>query len=113
MRWRMSSGSAARRASADHLSERKLGLLDQFHGQPTGQFSADEHLAGRNPSRGVELCAIVETMYSLYAMHRALGASSCALMDRAERIAYSALPAALTADSKYPTDPPLWLISWA
>jgi hypothetical protein len=30
-----------------------------------GQFSADEHLGGRNPNRGVELCAIVETVSGL------------------------------------------------
>eukprot|EP00913_Durusdinium_trenchii_P028940 g27135.t1 len=39
--------------------------LQRFHGQPHGAFSADEHLAGTNPSRGTELCAVVEAMWSL------------------------------------------------
>ena len=79
-----------------NLSWTKLGLLDRYHGQPTGMFAADEHLAGRNPSRGTELCSIVETIYSLNVMSQVQG--SVAFIDRAERIAFNALPAALTAD---------------
>lgn len=91
VRWRMTGRD-------DHweLSYLKLGLLDQYHGQPTGGFSADEFLAGRHPSRGVELCTIVETLYSLNVMHRIQG--DVAFADRAERIAFNSLPAALTAD---------------
>ena len=39
--------------------------LDAYHGLPNGMFSADEHIAGPDPSQGVELCAVVESMYSL------------------------------------------------
>lgn len=42
-------------------------------GQPTGMFAADEHLGGRNPSRGTELCTIVEVMYSLGLLHQIEG----------------------------------------
>lgn len=76
--------------------ERQLAALDTYHGMPTGMFSADEHLAGRNPSQGVELCAVVESMFSLEQVIAILG--DAPLGDRLEKIAYNALPAALTHD---------------
>jgi len=76
--------------------ERQLAALDMYHGMPMGMFSADEHLAGRNPSQGVELCTVVETMFSLEQTVAILGNAS--LGDRLERIAYNALPAAVTDD---------------
>jgi hypothetical protein len=91
VRWRMDGDKRNLQ-----LSYTKVSQLERFHGQPTGQFSADEHLGGRNPNRGVELCAIVETVYSLNVMLRVQG--DVAFADRAERIMYNALPAALTAD---------------
>jgi uncharacterized protein len=60
-------------------------------------FSADEHLAGRNPSQGIELCAVVETMFSLEQGLAILGEP--ALGDRLEKIAYNTLPGAITADA--------------
>jgi hypothetical protein len=77
-------------------SLRRLALLDQYHGQPTGAFSADEHLAGRGANRGVETCTVVEWMLSLAVMHETHGDASFA--ERAERLAYNALPASLTKD---------------
>ena len=91
VRWRMTG------APEDiELDARKVELLDRYQGQPTGQFSADEDFAGREARRGVELCTIVETMYSLGSM----GQRNADVMyiDRLERIALNALPAALTAD---------------
>jgi hypothetical protein len=76
--------------------ERQLSTLDMYHGMPTGMFSADEHFAGKNPSQGVELCAVVENMFSLEHAIAILG--TAALGDRLEKIAYNALPAALTDD---------------
>ena len=38
--------------------------LDKYHGQASGVFGCDEHLAGTMPSRGTELCTVVETMFS-------------------------------------------------
>ncbi len=75
---------------------RMLESLDQFHGQPEGIFGADEHYAGRDPSQGTELCAVVEAMFSLENDLSILG--DPALGDRLERIAYNALPGTLTAD---------------
>ena len=73
-----------------------LGLLDEFHGLPNGMFSGDEHLAGKNPSQGVETCAVVETMFSLEQLVAVTGNPSFA--DRLEKIAFNALPGAFNAD---------------
>ena len=90
VRWRMT-----REQRDAELDELKISTLERFHGQPTGQFSADECLAGREAARGVELCTIVETMYSLGIMGQN---GSVSRVDRLERIALNSLPAALTAD---------------
>jgi hypothetical protein len=76
---------------------RQLQTLDRFHGIPNGMFSADEHFAGRNPAQGIELCAVVEMMFSLQQGIAILGNPS--LADRLEQIAYNALPGATTADA--------------
>ncbi|PPQ76173.1 hypothetical protein CVT24_006599 [Panaeolus cyanescens] len=80
----------------------RIDLLYTYHGQASGTFAADEHLAGLNPSRGTELCAVVEQIFSLATIYSILGNNSIA--DRAERIAYNALPAAILPDwsGKYP-----------
>jgi uncharacterized protein len=75
---------------------RQLRVLDQYHGIPNGMFSGDEHYAGRNPSQGIELCAVVETMFSLEQGLGILGEAQ--LGDRLEQIAYNTLPGAITAD---------------
>ncbi|GAC1647703.1 MAG: glycoside hydrolase family 127 protein [Acidobacteriaceae bacterium] len=74
----------------------QLALLDRYHGHPNGMFSCDEHFAGTDPSQGSELCSVVEAMYSLEYAIGVLGDS--ALGDRLERLAFNALPAALTDD---------------
>jgi hypothetical protein len=86
------SGSEADR----HGVFQQLEMLDQFHGLPNGMFSADEHLAGRNPSQGIELCAVVEQMFSLEQSLAILGRAE--LGDRLEKIAFNALPGTLTDD---------------
>ena len=73
-----------------------LDLLDRYHGQPTGMFSCDEHLAGRSPSQGTELCSVVEAMYSLEVMSAVTG--DARLGDRLEKLAYNALPATFKKD---------------
>ena len=94
VRWRMT-----RQQRDAELDDLKVSTLERFHGQPTGQFSADECLAGREAARGVELCTIVETMYSLGIMGQN---GSVSRIDRLERIALNSLPAALTADVSAP-----------
>jgi hypothetical protein len=75
---------------------RMLDLLDQYHGQATGVFTCDEHLAGTSPSQGTELCTVVEAMYSLEVLTATLTDSR--LGDRLEKLAFNALPATFTKD---------------
>ena len=39
-------------------------LLFEYHGRPSGIYGADEYLAGKEATRGTELCTVVETMFS-------------------------------------------------
>jgi hypothetical protein len=40
-----------------------MDALLRHHGNALGIFSSDEHLDGVGPRQGVELCAIVESMF--------------------------------------------------
>ena len=73
-----------------------LEILDRYHGQPTGIFTCDEHLAGRSPSQGTELCTVVEAMYSLEVAAAIIG--DARLGDRLEMLAFNALPATFKKD---------------
>lgn len=75
---------------------RALEMLDTYHGQATGIFTGDEHYAGKDPSQGTELCAVVEMMFSLEELLSLLGDPDFA--DRLEKIAYNALPGTFTPD---------------
>jgi hypothetical protein len=88
---RVSGSSSDRRAVLKMISE-----LDRYHGLPNGMFSCDEHLAGRNPSQGSELCSVVEYMFSLEQSLAILGEAS--LGDRLEKLAFNALPGSMTDD---------------
>lgn len=77
-------------------SRRIVEILDRFHGQATGMFSGDEHLAGRSPSQGTELCAVVEYMYSMEWLMSLTGRMEYA--DRLESVAFNALPATFKPD---------------
>ena len=73
-----------------------LEILDRYHGQATGIFTCDEHLAGRSPSQGTELCTVVEAMYSLEVAAAIIG--DARLGDRLEMLAFNALPATFKKD---------------
>ena len=90
--WWLLSGNQSDRSALHH----QLAMLDKWHGEPNGMFSADEHFAGTDPSQGTELCAVVEAMFSLEQSFAILGEP--ALADRLERIAYNALPGTFTDD---------------
>ena len=89
--WRL-----ARSESERALPARMLRILDRYHGQATGMFTGDECLSGRNPIQGTELCAVVETLYSLEWLAALTG--DAAWGDRLEQLAFNALPATFAPD---------------
>jgi DUF1680 family protein len=90
--WYQLTHNAADRQAAEHMIE----TLDRYHGQVTGVFSGDEVLAGKNPSQGTELCAVVEYMFALETLLAITG--EAAFADRLERIAFNTLPATFKPD---------------
>ncbi|MEO7716984.1 MAG: beta-L-arabinofuranosidase domain-containing protein [Capsulimonas sp.] len=94
------SGAVWSRQSGDTANAREaiqaIETLDRYHGQVHGAFSCDEHLAGRDPAQGAETCMVTEYLFTLEQMLAITGEAS--LGDRIERIAYNALPAAMTKD---------------
>ena len=90
--WWLLSGNETDRSAARKMLEE----LDRYHGLPNGMFSCDEHLDGRDPSQGSELCSVVESMFSL---EQALAVTGDPWFgDRLERLAYNALPGTFTDD---------------
>ncbi len=77
-----------------------ISNLDKYHGQITGVFSGDEHLTGKNPSQGTELCSVVEYMFSLETSIPIIGsnADGVLLINRLEKICFNALPATFLPD---------------
>jgi hypothetical protein len=73
-----------------------IAKQDLYHGQATGIFSGDECFAGKNPSQGTELCAVVEYQFSLEILLSVLG--DPAFGDRLEKVTYNALPATFSPD---------------
>ncbi len=66
------------------------------HEQPGGMISANEFLSGRDPLQGYEICVISDFLWTLGYFLMARGKAEYA--DRMERIAYNALPGAVTRD---------------
>ena len=73
-----------------------LKTLMKYHGNVMGTFNADECFAGQRPEQGSELCLIVELMYSLEVLSKISGKDK--YFDQLERLAFNALPNALTSD---------------
>ncbi|MEZ4700429.1 MAG: glycoside hydrolase family 127 protein [Rhodothermales bacterium] len=71
------------------------GLMEK-HGQASGMFSGDELIHGTEPTRGTELCAVVELMFSLETLMAITG--DVDYIDRLEKIAYNALPTQVNDD---------------
>ena len=79
----------------EEASVRRMHNLDTIYGLPTGMFNGDEYLptpATRSPSRGIELCGVVEAMFS-YTVLYSVFPQHIEFADRTELIAYNALPA--------------------
>jgi hypothetical protein len=77
-------------------SLRALEALDRHHGQAAGRFSCDEMVSGRRPTRGTELCTVIELAYSLEKMVEILGEPT--LADQLETLVYNAIPGTMTPD---------------
>ncbi len=69
---------------------------DLNHGQAAGRFSGDEHLSGKSPVQGSELCSVVEYMFSLEELYAIIGDNR--LADKLELLTYNALPGTTTPD---------------
>ena len=82
--------------TGNESSWRRDSVLMQWHGAPSGNFLADECLAGSMPSKGAETCLVVEQLFSLNIVHETQGDAFFA--ERAEQIAYNALPSTTTKD---------------
>lgn len=72
--------------------------LMKHHGVAIGMFTGDEHLAGPSPAQGTELCAVAELMFTLETLLWTSGDPFAG--DVLEKLAFNALPAAMTADRK-------------
>jgi DUF1680 family protein len=90
--WFLVSGDESDRTAIYRAFE----MLDRHHPMANGMFTATEHYAGPDPSQGVELCAVVEALFSLQHVVAITGDSL--LADRLERIAFNAVPATFSAD---------------
>jgi DUF1680 family protein len=90
--WRHTGDMRDRNAAYDMLSK-----LDKHHGMVTGIFTGDECLAGKSPTQGTELCAVVECMFSLEMLLSILGDPQFG--DRLEKITFNALPASRSTRS--------------
>ena len=89
--WYLFSGNTTMRA----MGKSAMARMDAVYGLPTGMFNGDEIIPDpptRNPSRGIETCGVVEAMFS----YTTLGAvhGDVEFFDRAEKIAFNAMPAA-------------------
>ncbi len=89
--WRMSGEEADLNTVYDIIEK-----LDRYHGMATGMFTGDECLAGRSPTQGTELCAVVEYAYSLETLLSIMG--DPAFGDRLEKVVFNALPATFSPD---------------
>ena len=77
-------------------AEKLRGILDKYNGTAFESFTGDEVLSGLDPTRGTELCAVVEHMYSYEEMFAHTGDNKWA--ERLEVIGFNALPATLSED---------------
>ena len=76
----------------------KKGFADirKYNGQAQGMYGGDETLHGNTPTQGIELCSIVELMFSLEKMIEITG--DLTMVDHLEKIAFNALPTQITDD---------------
>lgn len=77
-------------------AEKLREILDKYNGTAFEGFTGDEVLSGLDPTRGTELCAVVEQMYSYEQLFAHTGDNKWA--ERLEMLGFNALPATLSED---------------
>ncbi len=77
-------------------AEKLRAILDKYNGTAFEGFTGDEVLSGLDPTRGTELCAVVEQMYSYEEIFAHTGENKWA--ERLEVLGFNALPATLSED---------------
>ena len=77
-------------------AEKLREILDRYNGTAFEGFTGDEVLSGLDPTKGTELCAIVEQMYSYEWLYAYTGDRKWA--ERLEVLAFNALPATISED---------------
>lgn len=77
-------------------AEKLRAILDKYNGTAFEGFTGDEVLSGLDPTRGTELCAVVEQMYSYEEIFAHTGDNKWA--ERLEMLGFNALPATLSED---------------
>ncbi len=78
------------------IAEKHYKLLCEHVGTPVELFIGDECLGQLDPTRGTELCAVVEQMYSYEQLFAHTGDRKW--LERLEVIAFNALPATVSDD---------------
>ncbi len=71
-------------------------ILDKYNGTAFEGFTGDEVLSGIDPTRGTELCSVVEQMYSYEEIFAHTGDNKWA--ERLEVLGFNALPATISED---------------
>jgi hypothetical protein len=86
------------RTEQKYIDAVKKGFSDirKFNGQAQGMYGGDEALHGNSPTQGVELCSVVEMMFSLEKMIEITG--DLTMADHLEKIAFNALPTQISDD---------------
>lgn len=77
-------------------AERFREILDKYNGTAFEGFTGDEVLSGIDSTKGTELCAVVEQMYSYEELFAHTGDNKWA--ERLEVVGFNALPATLSED---------------
>ena len=77
-------------------AEKLRTILDKYNGTCFEGFTGDEVLSGIDPTKGTELCAIVEQMYSYEWLYAVTGERKWA--ERLEVLSFNALPATISED---------------
>jgi uncharacterized protein len=78
------------------LYTKGLELVDKYHGSVCGRFNADENFTGKQPTRGMELCGVVEMSLSMEKLFEAYG--DIPIADRAEFLMYNCFAGTNTGD---------------